>query len=143
MEQFFDDTEKARVVQAIKSAEHQTSGEIRVHIEAYCEAPNVLDRAVEIFGHLNMHKTDKQNGVLVYVAVTDRKFAIVGDIGIDTVVPTNFWESTKDLMRTYLAQNQVVEGLEKGIEEVGKQLKQYFPYQSDDINELPDEISFG
>ena len=143
MKEFFNDTEKARVVQAIKDAEYQTSGEIRVHIEGDCKASTVLDRAVEVFGHLGMHKTEKQNGVLVYIAVTDRKFAIVGDKGIDAVVPTDFWESTKDLMRTYLAQNQVVEGLEKGIEEVGKQLKQYFPYQSDDINELPDEISFG
>jgi len=33
--------------------------------------------------------------------------------------------------------------LSKGIEEAGKSLKQHFPYQSDDVNELSDEISFG
>jgi uncharacterized membrane protein len=143
MQHTLSDTEKASVVQAIKSAEHQTSGEIRVHIEAHCEAPMVLDRAIEVFGHLGMHKTEKQNGVLFYVAVKDRKFAIVGDKGINTVVPTDFWKSTQDIMRNYLSDNQLVEGLSKGIEEVGKQLKAYFPYQSDDKNELPDEISFG
>jgi uncharacterized membrane protein len=92
---------------------------------------------------LALHKTAQRNGVLFYLAHEDRKFAVIGDKGIDKAVTILFWESTKEILRNHFAQQQYTEGLCAGINEAGKQLKKYFPYQSDDKNELSDDISFG
>jgi uncharacterized membrane protein len=140
---FLSDTQKAEIIKAIQLAERNSSGEIRVHIEKICPMPNVLDRAAEVFAEIGMINTAQQNGVLFYLSIDDRKFAVLGDKGIDKVVPENFWESTKELLRIHFSQGLFTEGLIKGIHSAGEQLKHFFPYQSDDVNELPDDISFG
>ncbi len=127
---------------AISEAELNTSGEIRVHIENSCKG-NVLDRAADVFAMLKMHKTELRNGVLFYLSLSDRKFAVIGDAGINAVVPNNFWEEVKTLMVEYFAKNNIPMGLAKGIALAGQKLKEHFPYQKDDVNELPNEISFG
>lgn len=139
---FFSDEEQNLIIAAIREAEKQTSGEIKVHIEKVCE-DDVLDRAKEVFGLLNMGKTNDQNGVLFYLAYESRKFAILGDIGIDKKVSDDFWDTTKDLLRSNFKNHRYSEGLCLGIKEAGQQLKQHFPYSKDDVNELPDDISFG
>ena len=138
----FTPDEQKRIVEAIQKAEKATSGEIRVHVEAHCANPDPVQRAVEVFAQLGMHQTKDQNGVLFYLAYNDRKFAVVGDKGIDAKIPANFWESTKELLRNHFRQGAYAEGLSRGIERAGEQLKQYFPYASDDTNELADDISF-
>jgi uncharacterized membrane protein len=138
----FTPDEQKRIVEAIRQAEKATSGEIRVHVEPHCANADPVQRAIEVFAHLGMHQTKEQNGVLFYLAHADRKFAVLGDKGIDAKVPDNFWESTKDLLRSYFAAGNYAEGLSQGIERAGQQLKQYFPYASDDTNELADDISF-
>ncbi len=140
---FLSDTQKADVIKAIQTAERNSSGEIRVHIEKVCSSEDVLERAAEIFAEIGMINTAEQNGVLFYLSIDDRKFAVLGDKGIDKVVPENFWESIKDLLRNHFSQGLFTEGLVKGIHSAGEQLKHFFPYQSDDTNELPDDISFG
>ena len=140
---FFGEKEQQRIVEAIQNAEKQTSGEIKVHIEKKCLAENALERAKEVFALLNMHLTQDHNGVLFYLAYEDRKFAVLGDKAIFEKVPEDFWDSTKDLLRSYFSDNRFAEGLCLGINEAGIQLKKHFPYSSDDINELPDDISFG
>jgi len=140
---FFKEEEQQRIIEAIRQAEKQTSGEVKVHIEKKCPTGDVMDRAKEVFGLLNMHLTEERNGVLFYLAYEDRKFAVLGDKGIYEKVSQNFWDSTKDLLRSHFSKNQFSEGLCQGIAEAGFQLKKHFPYQSDDINELPDDISFG
>ncbi len=139
---FFSKTEQEQITSAIKEAELNTSGEIRVHIESTCEK-DVLDQAVEIFYQLEMDKTQLDNGVLIYLSLADKKMAIIGGKGIDEVVPDDFWNSTKDLMIKNFKEGKITEGLVAGILEAGKQLKSHFPYQADDVNELSDEISFG
>jgi len=139
---FFTVDEKASIRDAIREAELNTSGEIRVHIESKCKG-EVLDRAADVFYHLKMDKTKLRNGVLFYLAVKSQKFAIIGDKGINAVVPENFWESIKEMMAGHFMVSEFAIALSKGIEEAGKSLKQHFPYQSDDVNELSDEISFG
>ncbi len=134
--------EELQVVQAIQSAEHQTGGEIRVHIESICKG-DVLDRAAWLFKSLKMHKTALRNGVLIYLSTSDRKFAIIGDAGINAVVPDRFWNDVKEMMIGYFMDGFVFEGLVIGIGKVGEKLKEFFPYQKEDINELPDEISYG
>ncbi len=138
----FTTEQKQQIVAAIKEAEKNTSGEIRVHIEKKCNE-DVLDHAAFMFDALNMQKTTLRNGVLIYLAVEDRQLAILGDAGINQKVPVDFWESTKDLMISHFKQGNFAEGLSKGILLAGEQLKKHFPYQKDDKNELTDEISFG
>ena len=139
---FLSKDDKALIINAIKSAELNTSGEIRIHIENRCKT-GVLDRAAYLFEKLAMHKTEKRNGVLFYLAVNNNKFAVLGDAGINEVTPDDFWEIIKETMLNHFKENEFAKGLEKGIKMAGEQLKEHFPYKSDDINELSDEISFG
>ncbi|MCD4698296.1 MAG: TPM domain-containing protein [Bacteroidales bacterium] len=127
---------------AIKNAELDTSGEIRVHIDGKCKG-DAKDTAAYIFEKLQMHKTEQRNGVLFYLAIKNRKFAILGDEGINKLVPDNFWDNIRDGMLNHFREDNFTDGLTEGITLAGKQLKQHFPYQTNDINELPDEISFG
>jgi uncharacterized membrane protein len=138
---FFTREQQARVLSAIKEAEESTSGEIRVHIETSFKG-DVLDRAAWVFKKLAMYKTTHRNGVLFYLAVKDRKFAIIGDAGIHTKVPEGFWDKIKELMLKDFKEGKFTEGLSEGILLAGEQLKTHFPHQKDDVNELPDEISF-
>lgn len=139
---FFTKEEKDRITSAIGDAELNTSGEIRVHIERRCKE-NVLDHAAYLFDKLAMQKTEKRNGVLFYLAIDDQKFAILGDAGINAVTPDDFWDNIKDKMLEKFREQEFSSGLETGILMAGEQLKEHFPYQKDDVNELPDEISFG
>ncbi|MGF7215819.1 putative membrane protein [Spirosoma lacussanchae] len=139
----FSPAEQQRIVEAIQQAEKATSGEIRVHVEPHCAGSDPVARAVEVFAQLGMHQTKAQNGVLFYLAHADRKFAVIGDKGINAVVPAGFWEETKDLLRNHFAVGDYVGGLRQGIAQAGRQLHQYFPYDGEtDTNELADDISF-
>ncbi|MEN8115534.1 MAG: TPM domain-containing protein [Bacteroidota bacterium] len=139
---YFTEENKLQITNAIRVAETNTSGEIRVHIEKHCKG-DVLDQAAYVFEKLGMHKTELRNGVLFYLAVEDHKFAILGDAGINQTVPDDFWESTKETVIAKLKEGLYAEGLSDGIIMAGEQLKEHFLYQSDDVNELSDEISFG
>ena len=139
---FFTIVEKERIVAAIKEAEQQTSGEISVHLEKKTPAP-VLERAKELFFQLGMNKTSQKNGVLIYLAIREKLFAIIGDEGINKAVPANFWEDVRDIMQEHFKNDRFAEGLEEAIKKVGEKLKVYFPYQADDKNECSDEISEG
>jgi uncharacterized membrane protein len=135
------DKEQEKIKHSIEWAENATSGEVRVCIENKC-SKDAYERAIECFYDLKMQETKLKNGVLVYVAMDDHKFAIIGDSGINNVIPEGFWDSTKLLMLEKFKTNEIAEGISLGIIEAGKQLKKYFPYQSDDINELSDDIVF-
>jgi uncharacterized membrane protein len=142
-ENFFSKEEKNRIAEAIGIAEKNTSGEIRVHIENRCKS-DVLDCATYIFEKLQMHKTKDRNGVLFYLAVADRKYAILGDAGINKVAPENFWDEIKITMHNYFREEKFAEGIIIGINMAGEALQKYFPYNAEtDVNELSDEISFG
>lgn len=139
---YFTEENKLQISNAIRVAETNTSGEIRVHIEKNC-AGDVLDRAAYIFEKLEMHKTGLRNGVLFYLAYDDRKFAILGDAGINQKVPDDFWNEIKELVLDEFIEGHYAEGISKGIIMAGEQLKRHFPFQKDDVNELSDDISFG
>ena len=141
-EKQFTERQKQAMVDAVRQAERDTSGEIRVHIENHCPKP-VLDRATDVFAHLKMHKTALRNGVLVYIALRDRKLAIIGDAGINAKVPPDFWENIKNRMVEQFKLGHVAEGVCEAVLAAGKALKDYFPRQADDRNELPDDISFN
>ena len=139
--QILNNEEDRRIVEAIKQAELNTSGEIKVHIENRCQG-DVERRSIVVFNHLKLNETQLRNGVLIYLAVKDHKFAILGDEGINKVVEDGFWNDVKDLMQAHFKEGRFAEGLEQGIMRCGEKLKTYFPYQSDDINEIPDDISY-
>lgn len=137
----FNDEEQQRIRGAIESAEQNTSGQIRVCIEKTC-SEDVLDRAAKYFHQLDMHKTRLRNGVLIYVATVDRKFAIIGDAGINKVVPAGFWDSTKEQMLAQFKYGDLVEGIVTGLKIAGESLKKFFPHQSSGSNEISDDVAF-
>jgi uncharacterized membrane protein len=142
VEDFLTKAEEAEVVEAIRLAEKNTSGEIRVHIEKKTSmAP--IDRAVEVFDELKMYQTKDRNGVIIYVAVKSKQFAIYGDKGINEKVADDFWDSTKDIMLFHFKNGNNKQALVNGILKAGEQLKSHFPYQDDDTDELSNEISKG
>ena len=140
--QFFTKEQKEDIRQAILNAELDTSGEIKIHIENNCPG-DVLDRSALLFEKLGMKKTQLRNGVLIYLALNHRKFSIIGDAGINAVVPANFWDSIKDDMLSNFREARFSEGIILAVAKSGEQLKKYFPHQKDDVNEISDEISFG
>ena len=139
-EDFLSKAEEQEIVQAIVEAEKNTSGEIRVHIEEHTEK-SPLERAQEVFFELKMDETQDRNGVLFYVCVSDKKFAILGDKGINEAVESDFWDCTKDTVIANFKEGKFKKGLVEGILRAGERLKKNFPYQSDDTNELSNEIS--
>lgn len=140
VEAFLTASEEAEVIEAIRAAELNTSGEIRVHLEAHSEG-DVFDRATEVFDFLHMDNTKNSNGVLIYVAVEDRNLVIMGDQGINDVVSQDFWDSTKDTIIAHFSEGNMKQGLVDGILKAGQQLKKHFPYKRNDTDELPNEIS--
>lgn len=139
----FSEEDRRLIVESIKAAEQLTSGEIQVHIENNC-VDDVMDRAAEVFELLKMHQTQQRNAVLFYLAVEDHKFAVLGDCGINAVVPSNFWEGIKELMVAEFRESRFTQGLIAGIHRCGEQLQSHFPFDKEnDTNELSDDISFG
>ncbi|MCU0456914.1 MAG: TPM domain-containing protein [Bacteroidales bacterium] len=140
--EFFTREQQERIRSAIKEAELDTSGEIRVHLETSVSG-DVLDRAAWIFAKVGMHKTENRNGVLIYLAVGNKKFAVIGDTGINSKVPGDFWDRTRELIQSKFREEKYTEGIVEGILMAGQQLKEFFPHKRDDVNELPDDISYN
>jgi len=142
VKKFFTTEQQLEITAAIREAEDNTSGEIRVHLESSCDG-DPLDRAAYIFSKLKMHKTGLRNGVLFYLAVNNRKFAILGDAGINAKTGEDFWTEIKEVMLGHFREGRFTEGLATGIRMAGDSLKNHFPHQKNDVNELSDDISFG
>ena len=141
-EDFLTADQQKTVVDAVRLAEKGTSGEIRIHIDGDCPS-SALERAEEVFAKLGMHRTKLRNGVLIYLACNTKVFAIIGDKGINDLVPEHFWEDVIAMMGSEFRAGRFTEGLAQAVIMAGEKLQAYFPYQSDDVNEQPDEISFG
>jgi len=139
---FFSEAQKNNIVEAISSAELNTSGEIRLHLTDHCKI-DPKDEAVTVFERLKMHQTDQRNGVLIFLAIADKKFAIIGDKGINELVPEDFWDSIRDEMAQNFKANEFDKGLIQGIHQVGEKLKKFFPIKTDDVNELSNDISYN
>jgi uncharacterized membrane protein len=139
---FFTPEQKEDIRLAIMNAELDTSGEIRVHIENTFKG-DVLDRAAWVFKELKMHETEQRNGVLIYLAIKNRTFAIIGDVGINQKTGDGFWDEIKRIMLNHFREARFTEGLVEAIDKTGEQLKKHFPYHREDVNELDDEVSFG
>ncbi|RYG33329.1 MAG: TPM domain-containing protein [Chitinophagaceae bacterium] len=142
--EFLSASEREKIVAAIKAAEVQTSGEVRVYIESHCKFVDPLDRAAEVFWSLKMDHTRERNAVLIYVAVKDHQLAILGDEGIHRKVGNEFWNAEVAKMRLHFQREHYMDALVYVIEDVGNALIHHFPYSNTtDKNELPDDIVFG
>jgi uncharacterized membrane protein len=142
VEDFLTQEEEQAIVEAIRVAEKNTSGEIRVHIEK-TTSMDPYERAMEVFHQLKMDETELKNGVLIYLAIEDRHFVICGDKGINDLVAEDFWNTTKEIMKNHFKNGNFKQGLIDGILMAGEQLQKYFPWQQGDTNELSNEISRG
>jgi uncharacterized membrane protein len=140
VERFLTKEDEAEIIEAIRVAEQDTSGEIRVHLE-YGQGKDPMERAWELFHELKMDNTRQSNGVLLYIAVHDHKFTICGDSGICQVVPEGFWDSTRDIIQEHFRKGNFREGIIAGVLSAGRELKVHFPWHPEDPNELTDEIS--
>ncbi|MBK8845358.1 MAG: TPM domain-containing protein [Bacteroidetes bacterium] len=139
----FTEEERNAILAAIAEAEKNTSGEIRVFIDDHCHQSSPLDKAAYTFNQLEMYNTKLRNGVLIYLSIQDRKFAIIGDTGIHDKVGDGFWHSTRDIIMEHLRTNKVTEGIIAGVREAGNALSKHFPFEKSDQNELPNNLIFG
>ena len=137
----FNEDEQQQIRDAVAKAEKNTSGEIRICVEKTCK-DDVLDRAAKYFYQLDMDKTKLRNGVLIYLATVDRKFAIIGDAGINKMVPVDFWDTTKNEMLEQFKQGNLIEGIVIGITRAGEKLGTFFPCATDDVNEISNDVAF-
>lgn len=142
VEKFLSPEDEQDIVLAILEAEKNTSGEIRVHIEAHTREDH-FKRAKEVFHLLKMDNTKEENGVLIYIAVNDKAFVICGDKGIDNIVPTDFWDTTKDSIQNQFKKGNYKQGIIDGVLAAGKELETHFSWQHGDVNELSNEVSKG
>jgi len=138
---FISNEEEQRILQAIARAEKNTSGEIRVHLQRN-KPGEIMENAARTFEKLGMHQTSLRNGILFYIDIDRKQFAVIGDKGIHEKAGKDFWEKLAGILHTYFRQGKYAEGIIRAIDEAGVQLKKYFPYQPNDVNELPDEISY-
>lgn len=137
----FTSEEQEQIANTIADAEKATSGEIRIAVEKHCHG-STFERAIEYFAKLDMDKTAQRNGVLIYLASEDHKFAIIGDKGINNVVPEDFWETTQVAMKAHFSSGNLAEGIIAGVALAGEKLALFFPHQSGDVNELPNDILY-
>ena len=140
---YISEQDEKAIVEAIRQGEKRTSGEIRLHIEMNCPLDDPYKRALQVFEKLEMHKTELANGILIYLAIEDHKLVVCGDKGINDIVGETYWKSTVNMMVSYFKEEKYKEGLIQGVTEVSHKLKEHFPYESDDTNELSDDISKG
>ncbi len=138
---FFNAKEQKQLVDLIQKIEQKTSGELRVHIEDHCEI-NVLERAKEVFSRLEMNKTKLKNGVLLYIALEPKSLSIIGDTAIHQKVGQYFWNGTVEQLRDRFSKKEYLKGVKEAVEAIGEQLINYFPFNGENKNELPNEISF-
>jgi uncharacterized membrane protein len=139
---FLKKEEEKEIIAAIRAAELDTSGEIRVHLEKEIEE-DVSEAAVKTFYKLRMNRTAENNGVLIFLVPSQRKFAIIGDSGINSIVPEGYWNDVRDLMQRHFLEQKFALGIIEAINLVGQKLKTHFPWKTNDVNELSDEISYG
>jgi uncharacterized membrane protein len=140
---YISEADEKAIIEAIKAGEKRTSGEIRLHIEMHCPLKDPYERALQVFEQLEMHNTDLSNGILIYLALEDHKLVVCGDKGINDIVGEGYWKSTVDHMISYFKKDSYKEGLIQGVTMVSQKLKEHFPYEKGDTNELSDDISKG
>jgi uncharacterized membrane protein len=142
--EFFSAKDKEQIVEAIRMAEKETSGEIRIYVESKNAYVDAIDRAAEVFFKLKMEQTDNRNAVLLYIAMKDQQLALYADEGIYQKAGAEYWNDAVKNMLAQFTKDNISNGIEQCVKQIGQTLKEKFPYiPTEDKNELPDEIVFG
>jgi uncharacterized membrane protein len=141
--EFFTPEQQQLMVEAIRKAEKNTSGEVRLFVESKCNYVDPVDRAKEIFFNLKMDQTKDRNAVLFYLAMDDRQLALFADEGIYQRLGAKYWNDEVRKIIGAFTKDDYIGGICRVINNIGSALQNEFPYESDDKNELPDEIIFG
>ncbi len=134
--------QRHRIADAITAAERLTSGEICVHATPHCNG-NVMDAAARAFNRLRLYRTERRNAVLIYVVYIDRKLAVLGDTGINAVVPDGYWDDVVARLAARLAGGHATDGLCEAIADIGHKLESFFPANRNDVNELSNEVTYS
>lgn len=138
---FISPEEGKRITEAIAEAERHTSGEICVHVTPKCSG-DMMKKAEQKFNKLGLYKTERRNAVLLFIAYKSRKFAIVGDTGINKVVPADYWHQEKETLAKFLKAQRPADGICEVVRQLGESLSKYFPEEKNDINEISNEVTF-
>lgn len=142
--EFFSAEDKERIVEAIRIAEKETSGEIRIYVESKNAYMDAIDRAAEVFFKLKMQETEHRNAVLLYIAIDHHELALFADEGIYREVGAEYWNKEVKFMLDFFSRDDMATGIIQCVNHIGQTLKEKFPYiPSEDRNELPDDIVFG
>lgn len=139
--EFLKSLDHDRIVAAIDTAEQQTSGEIRIHIQPATRGADIRSLAERTFERLGMTKTALRNGVLLFVACEEQRFVILGDKGIDEKVPAGFWDDIAARLTARFKAAEFTDGIVDAIHSAGEELKAFFPRAHADVNELTNDIS--
>ena len=138
---FFTVAERELIQSTIEKAEQATSAEIKLIVLRHCWQ-DIKRKATDLFRKHQLHKTKNRNAVLILLVTTNKEFLIYGDEGIHEKVGQTFWDDVKETMLLHFRQNEYGAGLQVGIERIGEKLKYFFPYQTDDQNEIGNEVSY-
>jgi uncharacterized membrane protein len=130
------------IVQAIRRLEARSSAEVRVHLDRRCSG-DPQARAVALFERLGMHRTALRNGVLIYVAVADRRLAVIGDRGIHERVGAAYWQGLAATLSAHFRDGRAGAGLLAALGDLERVLAVHFPRRPDDRNELADDVSLA
>ena len=142
--EFFSAEDKAEIVEAIRLAERETSGEVRIYVEGKNPFVDPIDRAAEIFFKLKMQETDHRNAVLLYIAMDHHELALFADEGIYQKAGKEYWDNAVKQMISQFTRDNISNGIAQCVKQIGQTLKEKFPYiPTEDKNELPDDIVFG
>jgi uncharacterized membrane protein len=133
--------EQNRLLDKIARIEKRSSGEVRIHVTGR-RVKDPLETARSTFTSLGMTRTKRRNGVLVFLSLPSRRFAIVGDQGIDQVTPADYWGRLRDTLAEHFAAGSYCQGLLEIMDRVESVLVEHFPYEKGDVDELPDDISY-
>ena len=129
------------IQQAIAIAEEGTTGEIRVHLTRRSREVTLV-AAREMFGRVNMHKTEDCNGVLIYVDVNTRDAAVWSDVGLNDRLKASFWSDEIDGLTKRFAHGEYRLGVVEMVQDVGRVLHNFFPSgESQTANQLSNEVS--
>jgi len=131
---------RERIAEAIAVSEAKHTGQIRVYIETALpwsyirrDAP-ARERAVMEFSKQRVWDTEHNNGVLIYLLLTEHAIEIIADRGVTQKVTIDQWKRIVDTLSRDLRNGQYEESLCKAISQVSLLLEREFPRSAQNAN---------
>lgn len=141
-----------RLAQQVAASESRHSGEIRIVVERGLPLAWLLGRsgtwrqlirarAVQVFAETRVWDTAQNNGVLIYLLLSERAIEIVADRGLNDRVHPEQWQAMVAGMRADFSAGRFEAGLSRALTEVSTLLEKNFALEAGatNANELPDQ----